>query len=270
MNPLASRYLVAAIGIPLLVACTRAGGWWCLGLVIALQFAALLEWRAICHTRAVTFPFGVAAPLVAAIDFAMIRGADPVSTAILASSVALAFLSEVFNAVRRPLERLSGLVMHLVYVAIPFAIWIRLDSIPASANWLPSGALLTLIVSTWSCDVFAFMVGRKIGKRKLYPAASPNKTVEGFVGGLMGAALVVVLIAQFQWAEIRLIDALALVTIVGVFGQFGDLLESLIKRELGVKDSSNILLGHGGVLDRFDGLLVSTPLFCTYLLVTSH
>lgn len=120
--------------------------------------------------------------------------------------------------------------------------------------------IIFALVVVWSTDSGAYFTGRKFGKRKLWPEISPNKTVEGFVGGILIAVVFAVameLIYPFasSWAS------LLLVTIVcSVFGQMGDLVESAIKRHYGVKDSGNVLPGHGGILDRFDSLLFVLPL----------
>ena len=106
-------------------------------------------------------------------------------------------------------------------------------------------------------DTFAYAVGRLVGRRRLAPKVSPKKTVEGAIGGLVGAVLfaIGVMIYNTDWLHVR--EAVILGLVVGAAGQFGDLLESAIKRDLRVKDSGRILPGHGGVLDRFDSLLMA-------------
>jgi phosphatidate cytidylyltransferase len=112
----------------------------------------------------------------------------------------------------------------------------------------------------WTTDSGAYFTGKKFGKKKLWPDISPNKTVEGFLGGIVTAIVFALL---FQWISpfpISII-ALILVTIVAsIFGQMGDLVESALKRQYHVKDSGDILPGHGGILDRFDSLLFVLPL----------
>ncbi|MGG0657968.1 phosphatidate cytidylyltransferase [Rummeliibacillus pycnus] len=116
------------------------------------------------------------------------------------------------------------------------------------------------LVIVWTTDSGAYFIGRKLGKNKLWPEISPNKTIEGFVGGIVVAiisAIIFQLIAEIDKSYVTLI----IVTIVAsVFGQLGDLVESAIKRHYGVKDSGKILPGHGGILDRFDSLLFVLPL----------
>lgn len=123
-----------------------------------------------------------------------------------------------------------------------------------------NGLILTLaiLLATWSTDTAAYFVGRAIGKRKLWPTISPNKTVEGSLGGVVAALVVVALLSIFS-GQLTLSHALLLALAVSISGQLGDLVESAVKRTLGVKDSGHILPGHGGFLDRFDSLLFVFP-----------
>lgn len=123
--------------------------------------------------------------------------------------------------------------------------------------------LLFALFIVWATDIGAYMVGRKYGRRKLWPEVSPNKTIEGALGGI-ASALVVALIYLFVYPgadffSYSSVVMLGLTIIFSIVGQFGDLVESSIKRHYGVKDSGNILPGHGGILDRFDSLLFVFP-----------
>lgn len=112
----------------------------------------------------------------------------------------------------------------------------------------------------WTTDSGAYFVGRKIGKRKLWPEISPNKTVEGFVGGIL-SAVIFACVFQYFYAITSTYAILVGVTIVAsIIGQLGDLVESALKRHYAVKDSGKLLPGHGGILDRFDSLLFVLPL----------
>jgi phosphatidate cytidylyltransferase len=135
----------------------------------------------------------------------------------------------------------------------------------------PGGALLVFpLVITWASDIGAYFVGRAIGGRKLIPSVSPGKTVAGAVGGLVASMLVAWLYARAVLVPIASLGftpwgALAFGAAISVAAQVGDLFESLLKREGGVKDSSRIIPGHGGVLDRFDSLIFVLPV--AYLLL---
>ncbi|GAA0332065.1 phosphatidate cytidylyltransferase [Bacillus carboniphilus] len=118
----------------------------------------------------------------------------------------------------------------------------------------------------WATDSGAYFIGRAFGKRKLWPEISPNKTVEGFVGGIICAVVVAVLFSVFSDITDNVVFFLFVTIILSIFGQIGDLVESAFKRYYNVKDSGNLLPGHGGILDRFDSLLFVLPLLNLLLL----
>jgi phosphatidate cytidylyltransferase len=126
---------------------------------------------------------------------------------------------------------------------------------------------LNLFVLIWCSDTFAYLSGKLLGKHKLYEAVSPGKTWEGFIGGLVLTCGFSVLLSHYFHIPMKVNLIVALCSVV--FGTLGDLVESMLKREFQIKDSGTILPGHGGILDRFDALLISLPFttFCYYLLL---
>jgi len=128
---------------------------------------------------------------------------------------------------------------------------------PHGHRWL----LLVLMV-IWAADSGAYFVGRKLGRRKLSPRISPNKTVEGLLGGVAAGLLVAVVGAPLAGATLAQLPAVALVAVATVgFSVVGDLYESLLKRHVGAKDSGNLIPGHGGLLDRLDSVFAALPVF---------
>jgi phosphatidate cytidylyltransferase len=127
------------------------------------------------------------------------------------------------------------------------------------------GWVLCALVITWMNDTCAYFVGRFLGKHKLYPAVSPNKTWEGFFGG-MGGSLIGLFIVRIWFKEVTVVDCIVLGVLAGVTGPLGDLGESMLKRAYQVKDSGKIIPGHGGMLDRLDALLLNAAV--TYLYAT--
>lgn len=126
--------------------------------------------------------------------------------------------------------------------------------------------VIAMIIAVYCTDIFAFYIGKLMGKHPLFPSVSPKKTVEGAVGGFVFSCIAMIILWLFDFIPVfHAIDYVAVALCAGVFGQLGDLVESKIKREIGVKDSSNILLTHGGFLDRFDSLAVVTPIFWIYV-----
>jgi phosphatidate cytidylyltransferase len=151
------------------------------------------------------------------------------------------------------------------YIGALFSSYVLLRSLPGRLTVAPfpeadRGAwiFLLVVVCVWATDTFAYFVGRAIGRRKLAPTLSPGKTIEGSLGGLLGALAVGTAFAL--WLRLPPSHGLVIGAIAGIAGQIGDLFESALKRELGIKDFGGILPGHGGILDRFDSLLFVAPL----------
>lgn len=156
------------------------------------------------------------------------------------------------------------------YLAIPFLSLLVLGIIPSyrpvNFSWeLP----LSIFVLTWVNDSGAYLVGRTFGKHKLFERISPNKTWEGSIGGLIFSLIFSILIHQ-AWPIFGLGTWLITGLFVSVFANVGDLMESAFKRNAQVKDSGNIMPGHGGILDRFDAILLTAPIILAYLLFTSN
>jgi phosphatidate cytidylyltransferase len=162
------------------------------------------------------------------------------------------------------LTSVCALLAGAVYVALPLGCFLLLREMGEEAWKSKSYALLPYAL-TWFCDTFAYGVGMTLGRHKLASGISPNKTVEGAIGGVLGAVAAGFLSKLTFASYLSWVDAVALGVLVGIFGQVGDLLESAMKRDAGIKDSSRIIPGHGGALDRFDSFIFTVPLIYFYL-----
>ena len=120
--------------------------------------------------------------------------------------------------------------------------------------------ILFVLITIWVTDSGAYFVGRSLGKRKLWPEISPHKTVEGFLGGVGSALIVATLFSLLSDIDYNISKLIIMALLISIFGQLGDLVQSAYKRHYGVKDSGNILPGHGGILDRFDSLIFILPI----------
>jgi phosphatidate cytidylyltransferase len=177
---------------------------------------------------------------------------------------------EIFRKNETPISNIAFSIMGILYVVIPFAIlnFFAYESIYSEVINIEDGQhnywlLLGFFILQWSNDTGAYLIGSSLGKHKMTPEISPNKTWEGAIGGFVMSLLVAFVISYFTYSS--LLHWLAISTIVVIFGTIGDLTESRIKRTCGVKDSGRIMPGHGGILDRFDGVLFSAPFVLAYL-----
>ncbi|MCA9734816.1 phosphatidate cytidylyltransferase, partial [candidate division KSB1 bacterium] len=180
----------------------------------------------------------------------------------------LLLLYELTRTPNNSLFNFSAAISTTLYVGVLYGFLLALRQLPMAFN-LPekTGAVWVFLVllATWICDTFAYFAGKNLGRHKLAPNVSPNKTIEGAIGGIVGAVLTAVVIQQFFETHFQVVHAAIIGMHIGVFGQLSDLVESLFKRDAGVKDSSSLLPGHGGILDRFDSELLSVPLIYMYL-----
>jgi len=128
------------------------------------------------------------------------------------------------------------------------------------------GLIVLIFCLLWANDVFAYLTGKLLGKHKLFPRISPGKTIEGSIGGLVFTVIAVAVFAHYaDWLPLS--AAMGMAAIAVVFGTLGDLCESMLKRQAGVKDSGKLIPGHGGILDRFDSVMFSVPFIFVYLLL---
>lgn len=182
--------------------------------------------------------------------------------------IVICLLDEIWNHSGKPLQNWGNLLISQVMIVLPLCTMCFLQALD---KWL----LLALFVLIWVNDTGAYCVGsltakRKNGNHKMAPHISPKKSWEGLAGGVFFAFLAAIILFHCGWfAEISangygLYAALGFAFITSVFGTFGDLMESLFKRSIGVKDSGKFLPGHGGVLDRFDSILLAAPLITSY------
>ena len=172
------------------------------------------------------------------------------------------FICELYRKSPTPIANIGSTLMGIVYVAMPLALLFFIPLLLGRGVWNP-WALIFYIFIIWANDVCAYLVGMSIGKHRLFQRISPKKSWEGFIGGLVGAMAMGYVASTFMEGTHAIWIGMAL--IAAITGVFGDLVESLLKRSVDVKDSGNILPGHGGWLDRFDALLLSIPFVFIYL-----
>ena len=286
MNNLAKRVLVGLIGIPVVVAIIWLGGHVFNATIMLLSWLALREFYDLAESkhatanRSVAYVWSVVVQAVVAAAttiswpwwndtwLMLIMGAFVLGTMIT-------LVAELWRDRENAILNTSVTVMGVAYVTVSMSALMIMHAMPVSAfgditAFGSNGAALvfTTFVSVWSADTVAYFVGLAIGKHKLFPRVSPKKSWEGAIGGGLGA--MVAFAAMASWAMPSYPMPLAVIAglIVGIAGPIGDLMESLLKRDAAIKDSSTVIPGHGGVLDRFDSMLLVAPLMLTYMLVS--
>ncbi|MEO8483820.1 MAG: phosphatidate cytidylyltransferase [Acidobacteriota bacterium] len=209
--------------------------------------------------------FVAIASAVVAMAFVVSLGAAPHDPGILAGVLAALLLTAgVLTLAGGPPEpaavtRAAVMVLTPIYVGIPLGAvaWVQLTAGPAATTWLVAVIAMS--------DTAQYYTGRAFGRRKLAPTISPAKTVEGAIGGVVAGTIAGAALARVCLPDVPLVTAGVLTLVLVFFGIAGDLFESLLKRSAGVKDSSNLIPGHGGVLDRIDSHLFAAPVFFLFL-----
>jgi phosphatidate cytidylyltransferase len=270
VSELTRRIIFAVIAAPLSIAVVYFGDW-ALAIVLSV-LAALAAWEFFRMARETgAFPLELGGIAIAALlpiaVHAQRLGVYTLSLTAIVAIILVLFASTIWlrGPSGKPLASVAATTFGVLYAGL-FSYIYALRYHDYAVGAAAGTALVFLpILLTWATDVGAYAVGRSIGKKKLMPAVSPGKTVEGAAGGLVITILVCLLYVRFILMPLALLGmtiqgAVLFAIVVSVAAQTGDLAESLLKREAGVKDSSRILPGHGGILDRFDGLLFVMPI----------
>jgi phosphatidate cytidylyltransferase len=176
------------------------------------------------------------------------------------------FIAELYRKEQQPFVNIALTFAGLVFVTMPFCFFYALGFLNDSAETVPYNFHLPLsfLLLLWASDTGQYLFGVKFGKTPLFARHSPKKSWEGFLGGVFTSVLVSYLLSLW-FTELNAFVLAGMAIIIVGFGTLGDLVESMLKRSLNVKDSGDILPGHGGFLDRFDGLLIAAPLVYAYL-----
>ncbi|MFV0391878.1 MAG: phosphatidate cytidylyltransferase [Paludibacteraceae bacterium] len=174
--------------------------------------------------------------------------------------IILTFVSELFLKKVNPVNNWAYFFLGQVYIALPFSLLNYIIFTPGYQPWL----LLAMFITLWINDTGAYVTGMLLGKHKMFERISPKKTWEGFAGGAFFALIAGYVFSRYI-PDISLVQWLFFSVLVVIFGTLGDLSESLLKRAENVKDAGKLIPGHGGILDRFDSMLLSAPVILIYL-----
>lgn len=262
------RVLVAIFGIPIIVFLVFTGGLPFVGLVLLINLLSQYEFYKLTELKQM-LPLkilGLAGTVLITISFYQF-GLEK-SWLIILILFYITLLIELFRNKASATLNISATAWGIFYPTVFFSFHILIRELPKSlqldyaigAKWI-----LFMLITIWICDTAAYFLGSVIGKHKLFERISPHKTMEGAFAGFFFAMITAYILHRVYLKELNLIHCLVIGAIIGIMSQVGDLVESLFKRDAGVKDTSGILPGHGGFLDRFDAPLFVAPLVYLYL-----
>ena len=270
------RFLSAIVGVPILLALAVAGGWWYVALVVVGASLGAYEMMSML-TAAGYRPLW---PLGYGLTVAIVLDALATDVRMLPALLVLGMLIGLLLAMGRTNTQGAMVDWALTlasasYVGGTMHYLLALRLLADGLLWL-----VLVLVCSWVCDIAAFFVGRRWGKTKLAPRLSPGKSVEGAVGGLLAAVLAAILLGPLlfelmvamgapEGVAYGIVRLAGLGLVIGVCAIAGDLVESFIKRQCGAKDSSGLIPGHGGVLDRIDSWLLAAVGAYFFVVVTT-
>jgi phosphatidate cytidylyltransferase len=263
MNETLKRALSGAVYVLLLLGCisySREG--------LAILFGAFLLIGVYEFCKMCKLNFYISLPIAAAAYyFLWNKNADINLNTVLTTIsilISIKLVLYLFNANKTSFNIYTRYFLLFGYVILPFIL----------ANYIAMGVkgynpkiLISIIVLIWTNDTFAYLVGKNIGKNKLFPSVSPKKTIEGFAGGLVFTIIGGALLAQYYIMASNLYIWIVIAAIVSIFSTLGDLIESKLKRVAGIKDTGNIMPGHGGILDRLDSIIFVIPFINLFYLI---
>ena len=282
MKNLVLRSLSGIVYVAVIVGAILAGGWWFMAFVALFTILAMVEFYNLANAgnrgdNPTPVVVDVAGGLVLSLGLTAmaLAGEAPwvtdFSASVIQGTLLLLYLLyllvrpivQLYTREPSPLVNLAYSYMAQMYIALPLGLLAYITTVPD--GW---SLLLVMFVMIWLNDTGAFIVGSLIGRHPMFPRISPKKSIEGLVGGFIftiGSAFVIKYCfpQYFEATSIAVLAAMG--AVVSAFATWGDLVESLIKRTLGVKDSGRLIPGHGGILDRIDSLLLVAPATLLYL-----
>lgn len=266
-NNLITRIIVALFGIPLLVFISVAGKIpflifaLVIGLVSFFEFSKIVSKRRFLPNQFAGF-ISIALIIINSfyrfIDFELL----------VLIIIPVILLSELFRRKESSIANVSTTLLGIFYIGLFSSALVLIREYYSYSHFLYDQGgylIIAVFVTIWVCDSAAYFIGSATGKHKVLPRVSPNKSWEGAVAGFIFSIITMFVAQSVVLSFLTITDAMVIGFIVGTLGQAGDFVESQIKRDANVKDSSSLIPGHGGILDRFDSLLFSAPIIYLYL-----
>lgn len=266
LNNTAKRILVAVLAIPLILVLCLLGGIPFAVFVSALGLGGFYELSLMAEKKGISIDLFTGFFSIIIILLFVYTKRSEFYVPVLFIGLILS-LRELFRGRQGALENIGSGMFGIFYIGMFSSSIIMIREFYSDSILYPRGGqlILGIMICIWLCDSAAFFIGSALGRHKLFKRVSPNKSWEGAIAGFIFSVLGALFIKTNFLSFLSWQDALAIGAITGIFGQIGDLVESLLKRDCGVKDSSNLIPGHGGIFDRFDSLLYSAPLIYLYM-----
>ena len=253
MTSFVSRIVIAAAGIPIVLGLVYLGGWWLFALAAVAATIGLHEFWLLTRPLRPLAPAGYVGSILALVG-AEVAGIDWMIGGFM-TTLALAFCLKVISEARQAATASIGATtLGAAWIGVGLSFLVLIRELPEHGRL----ALFTVMLAVWAGDTFAYFGGRLIGRHKMAPTTSPGKTWEGFVVGSL-ATVFVAFVALYKQDFLSIAESIVLGLVLVVAAPAGDLFESLLKRDMQVKDTGRLLGGHGGVLDRVDALLFAGP-----------
>lgn len=254
-----TRTLSGAVLLVVVLGCLLISKTTFLILIMLICFGSLYEFLSLSRNAgyqpSTLLPLAISAIIICG---CLYSSAELVLCAIFGT--AMLFVLELYRKSETPIMNIGSALMGIFYTALPMA---ALALIAMRGGEYDYRTVLAIIAITWMNDIFAYIIGIAIGRHRLFPRISPKKSWEGFFGGLICATAAAMVIGALLGENIFVWGGLGIVVVVAAV--LGDLVESMFKRSVDVKDSGNLIPGHGGMLDRFDALLFAAPCALFYL-----
>ncbi len=263
------RVLVSVIAIPLLLLIAYLGSWYFTLLVSAICLLSFYEFAKISKAKQATVNLWWGMIGIASVLLNKYNKFVEDQFIIISFWFLILILIELYRNKGSALLNIGLTSLGFLFFSISgFSVIGLREIFYSDGSEYLNGAFLvfSILGAIWICDSAAFFGGTKFGKHKLFPRVSPNKSWEGGIFGFLASVIIMILFKEFFLEFLPLQSAIIIGLIIGTIGQIGDLVESLFKRDAGVKDSSNLIPGHGGVFDRFDSLFFAAPFIYFYLI----
>ena len=273
MNNLNKRLSTGILLAIIILRCITLGAYGLLFIILVLNLLGLLEFYRIFRSEKLIprAPAGILLGFVVILcAFLVAKGVSDIRICLITIPFGFAiFVIELFLKADNPFLNIAITLLGITCISVPLSIFLWVAFLPWGSAIYHPDVVIGLFIILWSADAGAYLFGKSLGKSHLFPRISPNKTWEGSLGGAV-CAFSAAYIIYWVFKSLPLNSWLIIAGIILVFGTFGDLIKSLMKRSLHIKDTGTLLPGHGGILDRFDTLLGSSAFIFGYLILKGN